>query len=157
MERRDGRSRAIGPGLFLRSNGHGSTLQEGSDQRAIYLQAAVVANEALLPKPSHKFTYSSAGRTDHLRQGCLAHLQGVLRLGFLGYLTEQQQNSRQSSLAEIEELVHQIFLDSNNPGKQIISKQRVAPERSPRDPLPQSSDIGRPDRSRRAHPKRLPC
>src|SRR5258707_15368532 len=67
-------------GLRFRGNGHGSTLQEADDQCAIYLQAAVVADEALLPEPIHKFTYPCAGGTDHLRQGCLAHLQGVLRL-----------------------------------------------------------------------------
>jgi len=36
-------------------------LQEGYDKRAIYLQAAVVADEALLPEPIHKFTYPCAG------------------------------------------------------------------------------------------------
>jgi len=36
-------------------------LQEGYDKRAIYLQAAVVADEAHLPEPIHKFTYPCAG------------------------------------------------------------------------------------------------
>lgn len=51
-------SRLLGHlGLRFRGNGHGSTLQEARDQHAIYLQAAVVANEALLPELMHKFTY----------------------------------------------------------------------------------------------------
>ena len=61
-------------------NGHGSTLQEAGDKCAIYLQAAVVADEALLLERIHKFTYPCAGGTNHLRQGSLAHLQGILRL-----------------------------------------------------------------------------
>jgi hypothetical protein len=44
-------------GLRFRGNGHGSILQEARDQHAIYLQASVVANEALLPELMHKFTY----------------------------------------------------------------------------------------------------
>ena len=69
------------PGLRFRGNGHGSTLEEAGDQCAIYLQAAaVVADEALLPERIHKFTYPSAGGTNHLRQGSLAYLQGGLRL-----------------------------------------------------------------------------
>ena len=70
----------IWPGLRFRGNGHGSTLQEAGDQCLIYLQAAVVADEAPLPEPIHKFTYPCAGGTNHLCQGCLAHLQGGLRL-----------------------------------------------------------------------------
>ena len=62
--------------LRLRDDGHGPTLQKGSDKCAVYLQAAVVVDEALLLEPSHKFTYPCAGGTNHLRQGCLAHLQG---------------------------------------------------------------------------------
>jgi hypothetical protein len=56
-------------GLRFSSNGHGSTLQETRDQHAIYLQAAVVANEALLLELMHKFTYPGAGGTNHFRQG----------------------------------------------------------------------------------------
>ena len=44
-------------GLCFRGNGHGSALQEARDQHTIYLQAAVVANEAFLPELMHKFTY----------------------------------------------------------------------------------------------------
>ena len=67
-------------GLRPPDNGHGPILQKGADKCAIYLQAAVVADEALLLERIHKFTYPCAGSTNHLREGCLAHLQGVLRL-----------------------------------------------------------------------------
>jgi hypothetical protein len=67
-------------GLRPPDNGHGPILQKGADKCAIYLQTAVVADEALLLERIHKFTYPRAGGTNHLREGCLAHLQGVLRL-----------------------------------------------------------------------------
>ena len=57
--------------LFLRfpRNGQGSTLQEIGDQCTVYLQGAVVADEALLPEAIHKFTDPCPGGTNHLRQG----------------------------------------------------------------------------------------
>src|ERR1700730_4411886 len=68
------------PGLRPPDNGHGPILQKGADKFAIYLQAAVVTDEAFLLEQIHKFTDSCAGGSDHLREGCLAHLQGVLWL-----------------------------------------------------------------------------
>jgi hypothetical protein len=66
----------------------------------------------------------------------------------LDYLSKQQQNPRQPPFAEIEELIYQVFLDSNNPGKQIFNKQRcklrVSLERANRALFLQSSDVGRP-------------
>src|SRR6476661_7252107 len=111
-------------GLRFRDNGHGPTLQKIADKCAIYLQATVVLNKTLLLKRTHKFTYPRAGSTNHFREGCLAHLQGVLRLRFLDYLPKQQQDPCQSLFAEIEELIYQVFLDSNDAGKQICNKQR---------------------------------
>jgi hypothetical protein len=61
-------------GLRPPDNGHGPILQKGADKCAIYLQAPVVADEALLLERIHKFTYPCAGGTNHLREGCLAHL-----------------------------------------------------------------------------------
>jgi hypothetical protein len=62
------------------------------------------------------------------------------------YLSKQQQNACQSLFAEIEELIYQVFLDSNNSGKQICIKQRcelaVSLERANRALLPQPSDTG---------------
>src|SRR6202051_3271936 len=131
-------------GLPFRDNGHGPTLQKAADQGAIYLQTAVVADEAFLLERTHKFTDPCAGGTNHLRQSSLAHLQGVLRLGFLGYFPKQQQNSCQPLFAEIEELICQVFLDSNHSGKQICIQQRcklrVALELAKRALLLQASD-----------------
>ena len=54
-------------GLSFRDNGHGPTLQKGTDEFAINLQAAVVLDEAFLLERTHKFTYPGAGGTNHLR------------------------------------------------------------------------------------------
>jgi hypothetical protein len=67
-------------GLPPPDNGHRPIMQKGSDEGAIYLQAAVIADEAFLLERIHKFAYPCAGGTNHLREGCLAHLQGVLWL-----------------------------------------------------------------------------
>src|ERR1700676_1138539 len=147
-------------GLLFRDNGHGPTLQKAIDQCAIYLQAAVVLDEAFLLERTHKFTYPCAGGTNHLRQSSLAHLQGGLRLGFLGYFPKQQQTSCQPLFAEIEELVCQVFLDSNHSGKQICIQKRcklqVALELAKRALLLQASDIGGPKRFPPVQPQRLP-
>jgi len=60
-------------------NRHGPIVQKGADECAIYLQAAVVVDEAFLLERIHKFAYPCAGGTNHLREGSLAHLQGALR------------------------------------------------------------------------------
>ena len=67
-------------GLHPSDDGHGPILQKGADKCAIYLQTAVVVDEALLLERTHKLTYPCAGGTNHLGKGCLAHLQGGLRL-----------------------------------------------------------------------------
>src|SRR4029077_6707748 len=53
--------------LAFRDNGHGPTLQKATNKCAIYLQAAVVLDKALLLERTHKFTYPFAGGTNHLR------------------------------------------------------------------------------------------
>jgi hypothetical protein len=57
----------IWSGLRFGDDGHGTTLEEGEDKRAIYLQAAIVVDEAFLLEPIHKFAYPCACGTNHLR------------------------------------------------------------------------------------------
>src|SRR6202158_659339 len=62
------RCKAIWPGLrFL--DRHGAILQELGEPFAIYFQASVVADQALLFEIVHEFTYPWAGGTNHLCQG----------------------------------------------------------------------------------------
>jgi hypothetical protein len=116
-------------------------------------------DKALLLEYIHELAYPCACGTNHFREGCVNYLQGVLRLGFLDYFPKQQQNPCQSLFAEIEELIDQVFLDSNNSGKQICIKQRcklrISLEGANRGLLLQPSDIGLPNRSRRGNPQRL--
>jgi hypothetical protein len=56
-------------GLRPPDNGHRPILQKGADECAIYLQAAVVADEAFLFERIHKFAYPCAGSTNHFREG----------------------------------------------------------------------------------------
>ena len=62
-----GSSCDLGVRLLFRDNRHGPALQKGRDQFAIYLQAAVVLDEAFLLERIHEFTYPCAGSTNHLR------------------------------------------------------------------------------------------
>jgi len=56
------------PGLrFL--DRHRAIFQERDDLCAVYLQAPVVADQALLPELVHEFTYPRARSTNHLCQG----------------------------------------------------------------------------------------
>jgi hypothetical protein len=56
--------------LSLRfGDGHRAIFQELDDQFAIYLQASVVADQALPLEFVHEFTYPWAGGANHLRQG----------------------------------------------------------------------------------------
>jgi len=134
-------------GLRPSNNGHGPILQKGADKCAIYLQTAVVVDEALLLERIHKFTYSCAGGTNHLREGCLAHFQGGSP-ALIPWLFAQT-TTKPVPVAKIEELICQVFLDSNNSGKQIrikqCSKLRVALERAKRPLLLQASDTGGPN------------
>jgi hypothetical protein len=50
-------------------DGHRAIFQERDDQFTIYLQASVVADQALPLEFVHEFTYPWAGGTNHLRQG----------------------------------------------------------------------------------------
>src|SRR5579863_5164639 len=62
------------------NNGHRPILQKSVDKCAVYLQAAVVGDEALLLERIHRFAHPCAGGTNHLREGRLAHLEGVFWL-----------------------------------------------------------------------------
>src|ERR1700676_145046 len=75
-------------------DGHRAIFQKRDDQRTMYLQTPVVADQPLLLEVVHEFTYSWSGGSNHLRQRRLAHLQWGVRLRFLSYFPKQQENSR---------------------------------------------------------------
>ena len=83
------------------------------------VQAAVVFNEAQLPKLVHEETHPGPRRPDHLGQGFLTDSgHDGLMLPVFAEAGQQQQNPRQPFLAGIEELIYQVLLDPNISGQQ---------------------------------------
>ena len=78
-------------------------------QRAI----AMVIDKSELPELVHEMTDPRAGGTHHLGQVFLID-SGRCRSvsAFLAEVRKQQENPGQALLAEIEESIHEIFLDS---------------------------------------------
>jgi hypothetical protein len=68
------------------------------------LQAAVIFNEAQLPKLVHEETHPGSRRPDHFGQGFLTHPgHDELMLPVFAEASQQQQNARQPLLAGIEQ------------------------------------------------------
>ena len=83
------------------------------------VQAAVVFNEAQLPKLVHEETHPGPRRPDHFGQGFLTDPgHHGLMLPVFAEAGQQQQNPRQPLLAGIEELIYQVLLDPNISGQQ---------------------------------------
>src|ERR1039458_6342968 len=81
-------------------------VQNDVEQRAVYLETAIVMNETQFPEPVHKKTDSRTSRAYHLGQGLLTDL-GNYRLGytFLAKTGEQQKDPGQPFFARIEKLI----------------------------------------------------
>src|SRR5689334_23088002 len=90
--------------------------QDDREQRAVDLQSTVVVDEAQLPEPVHEVTDAGPRGAHHRGESLLAHLRNDgLRPRVLAEVRQQQKSPRQSLFARIEELVDQVFLDSNVP------------------------------------------
>ncbi len=74
----------------------------------VNFQSAVVVNKAQLPELIHKLIDVRPRRAHHLRQGFVAYLRNTFRLAFFTVAREQQQNTRQASLAGVKKLIHQV-------------------------------------------------
>ena len=84
------------------------------------VQAAVVFNEAQLPKLVHEETHPGPRRPDHFGQGFLTDPgNDGLMLPVFAEAGQQQQNPRQSLLTGIEKLIDQVLFDPNIPGQQV--------------------------------------
>src|ERR1035437_3465545 len=85
------------PSAYRNAHGFGRTqrlvVQYDVEQRAVYLETAIVMNETQFPEPVHKKTDSRTSRAYHLGQGLLTDL-GNYRLGyaFLAKTGEQQKD-----------------------------------------------------------------
>ena len=87
-------------------------------------QVAVVFDETQFAELVHEEADPRPCGADDLGQSLLADLRDDrLGLAFLAEISQQEQHSCQSLFAGVEELVHQIFLDSDVPGKQVLQEQ----------------------------------
>jgi len=86
--------------------------------------AAIVIDKAQLPELIHKMTDPRPGSADHLSQLFLIDYgKGRSVSTFRAKTRKQQENPGQAFLAEIEEAIHEIFLDSNHARKQVGDKK----------------------------------
>jgi hypothetical protein len=97
-----------------------SVAQHDGQERGVNLQAAVVVNEPELPKRIHEEVDTRARRPDHLGQDFLRHSRkrAVRRFGF-PVSHQPQQRTSQPFLARVEQLVDQIFVDSDVPRQHV--------------------------------------
>jgi len=98
-------------------------VQDYIQQRAVNFQVAVVADESQLAKLVHEKADSGASDADQLRQRLLTHHRNYcLGHAFLAEICKQEKDPRQPFLARVEEVVHQILLNSNVAGEQIAKE-----------------------------------
>ena len=85
--------------------------------------AAVVVDEAQLPKAIHEEADTRTRGSDHLGESLLTYLRNNrYRLRLLAEIGQQQEKPREAFLARIEELVNKVFFDTDVAGKQIGQK-----------------------------------
>src|ERR1700679_575671 len=83
----------------------------------------VVVDESKLAKAIHEEAHPRARRSDHLRECLLRYLRNQrLLLPRGAELRHQEQNSRQSLFAGVEELIHQIGLGAHTAGKHKLEE-----------------------------------
>src|SRR5713101_6096323 len=98
----------------------GLPMQEDVEERTMNVQAPVVFDEAELPELVHEPTDPRPRGADHLRQDFLTDFRNN-RLGLpsLAKAGQQQEHPRQSLLARVEQLIHQVFLEAHIAGQQV--------------------------------------
>jgi hypothetical protein len=89
-------------------------MKDHIEQRFVHLDATVVFDEAHLPKTVHEETYARAGSPDHIRESFLRNRRNQrLLFARLAELGHQQEDSRQTPVAGVEELIDEIGLDAH--------------------------------------------
>src|SRR6476620_6257244 len=91
----------------------------------MYIDLAVVTDETFFAKLVHKEAYARPRCTYHFRQSRLAkRYRDTLRTLLFTKICKKQQQSRQSSLARIKQLINQIVFDPGIPCQEIGQKER---------------------------------
>ena len=84
------------------------------------LSSPVIVNETKLSELVHEMTHARAGCADHFRQHFLTDLFDYhVRFSIVAVAGKQKQNSRQSLFTGVEQLIHQVFLNSDSAHKQM--------------------------------------
>ena len=139
-----------------------SVAQHDAQERVVDLQAAVVVDEPELAKLVHEEVDPRACRANHLGQDFLRDFRkgAVSRLRFT-VTREQQKRARKALFAGIEQLIDQVFFDSNVPrqhvSKEPIRKRGLGMEPSHHFLLLDGQDHARLHGRRGCHTLRLAC
>jgi len=95
-------------------------MKDHIEQRFVNLDATVVFDEAHLAKTVHEETDARAGSPDHIRESFLRNRRNQrLLFARLAELGHQQEDSRKTPLAGVEELIDEIDLDAHTAGQQV--------------------------------------
>jgi hypothetical protein len=138
-----------------------SVAQHDAQERIVDLQVTVVVDEPELAKLVHEEVHSRPCRADHFGQDFLRDLRkGAVRRFGLTVPSQQQERTGEPLLSGVEQLVDEVFFDSDVPCQHVT--QETICERRRRVELPHHLRfLNRQDRRggdgrRSGHPMRLP-
>ena len=98
-------------------------VQDDVQQGRVHLDVAVIANESELAETVHEEADARPRGANHLGQCFLTNLRdGGCGLTRLTELRKKQKDSGETLFAGIEELIHQIFLNTHGPREQEADK-----------------------------------
>src|SRR5580658_1547254 len=96
--------------FFSKSQKFELVVQNNVEQRIVYVDLAIVLNEAQFPKFVHEKINARPRCPDHLRQHLLRYFgKRLLKITGLSIPREQQESARQSFLAGVEKLIDQVL------------------------------------------------
>src|SRR6185312_417700 len=91
-------------------------VQHHVQERIMNLQVSVVLDKSELAELVHEGAHPRPCSADHLRERLLAYLRyHGLRFALLAEIRHQEEQSRKTLLARIEELIYQVLLDASVP------------------------------------------
>jgi hypothetical protein len=99
-------------------------VQDHTEQGTVHFEVFVIGNESQFAELVHEEAYAGPGGSNDPGEGFLADL-GDDGLGFslLAEVGQQQEHARQAFFARVEQLVHQVFLNADTAGEQVLEEQ----------------------------------
>src|SRR5258708_30761386 len=109
--------------LYILIFGSLSVVEDDTEEGIVDVNLAVRTDEAQFVEFLHEKIDARAGGANHLREHLLGDFgKHALRMALRAIAGKQQQSARQAFLGGVEELVYQVFLDSNVSGKHITDE-----------------------------------